>query len=251
MLDLSPNLRAAVLGAMLAGSGLGCEPNLPPAPVDTPPVVRTPKPVAEVEGEASRSLLQAYIGRDPVVANHRKVTDLLDPTRTGQAPVTWAEESEHWVLPYQAKRLVVALVIAAAHDRIESLDFILTPDARWGWPDPRMPGARPVFAGDGGERFFAAFRTVASRLPDTVEWSSKPVPPGLQMLHMTGAEPMWTYYAQGNDAILMKLVIHEGHARIAYVGLHETPLDGPPQLSEEYGPPPPLVPPLRPPPGQP
>jgi len=243
MLDNSRCGAALVLVSVL----FGCEPILPRTFPDVEPVERVRQPVFPQEGEVSRNLLQGYIDRDPDVADHRVVADPKVPGQNIRVPVTWAEESRSWKLPFQAKRVVAALVIAAAHDRLESLRFILTPDAQWGWPDPRRPGARSVFEGDDGERFFQALRMVASRLPDKVKWTSNPVPPGIQMLHLTGAEPMWTFYAEGYDGILMQLVIYEGAARIAYIGLYE-------ELPEErptivgYGAMPPLVPPLRPPP---
>ena len=78
----------------------------------------------------------------------------------------------------------------------------------------------------------------------------EPVPPGVQTLHQNGAEPMWTYYATGQDGILMQLVVYQGAARISYVGIYdEAPQGGPPEVNTEmYGPIPTLVPPLRPPP---
>ncbi len=226
---------------------LGCDPNLARPIPDAEPVVREAAPVEAAEEGVSRTLLQSYVERDPIVAGTR---DIPDPDRPGQRltlPVTWAEEAGTWRLPQQIKRVVVSLVIAAAHDRVENLRFILTPDAQWGWPDPRRPGARPVFADDGGEAFFAAFRTAASRLPSTVRWKSFPVPPGIQVLHATGAEPMWSYYAEGSDGIMMRLVSYDGAARIDYIGLfEELPEERP--IADAYGPPPPMFPPLRPPP---
>lgn len=238
MLDNSRRRGAWSLGCGLLAITLGCDPNLPPEPPDAKPVVRVPEPVAAVEGEASRNLLQAYIDRDPDVVKMRAL----------QGPLTWEDESHTWRLPFQSKRLTAALLIAAAHDRLDSLRFILTPDATWGWPDLRRPGARPVFAGDDGEAFFQAFRRAAMRLPHDASWRSFPVPPGIQMLHATGAEPMWTVYAEDQPTlIVMHLVLYRGEARIEYVGFFDELPQELPDASA-YGPLPPIVPPRRPPP---
>lgn len=248
MLDNSRRRGAWAAAAWALASTLGCEPNLPREPPIRPPRVRVPEPVPSVEGETSRNLLQAYVDRDPDVVKVRSAPAEGDPSRKVQIPVTWEDESHGWKLPFQSKRLTAALLIAAAHDRLDNLRFILTPDATWGWPDLRRPGARPVFAGDDGEAFFHAFRRAAQRLPDSAGWRSYPVPPGIQMLHATGAEPMWTVYAEDQPSlIVMHLVLWRGEARIDYVGFfEELPAEVPD--ASAYGPPPPLVPPRRPPP---
>lgn len=248
MLDNSRRRGAAAAGAWLLAITLGCDPNLPTEPASHPQAVRVPAPVPAVDGDQSRNLLQAYIDRDPEVVKVRSVPAEGDPTRKVQVPVTWEDESHTWRLPFQSKRLTAALVIAAAHDRLDSLRFILTPDATWGWPDLRRPGARPVFAGDDGEAFFQAFRAAAQRLPDSAGWRSFPVPPGIQMLHATGAEPMWTAYAEKSPSVIvMHLVLWRGEARIDYVGFFEELPEQYPDTSA-YGPLPPLVPPRLPPP---
>jgi hypothetical protein len=248
MLDNSRRRRAGSVGAGLLAITLGCDPTLPPEPPSTPTPVRVPAPVPPVDGDASRNLLQAYIDRDPDVVETRVVTAEGDPPRKLQVPVTWEDESRTWRLPFQSKRLSAALLIAAAHDRLDSLRFILTPDATWGWPDLRRPGSRPVFAGDDGEAFFQAFRAAAMRLPDSTGWRSFPVPPGIQVLHATGAEPMWVVYAENEPSlIVMHLVLWRGEARIDYVGFFEELPAQYPDTSA-YGPLPPLVPPRRPPP---
>ncbi|MEX1369060.1 MAG: hypothetical protein AB1Z98_38390 [Nannocystaceae bacterium] len=240
MLDLSSRCRAWVLALGLGPTALACDPSLPPEIPDPEPVVRVPAPVGEVEGDASRNLLQSYLERDPVLA-----TPSLSKSR--KVPLTWEQESRIWKLPYQSKRIVAALIIAVAHDRLENLRFLLTPDARWGWPDLRRPASRPVFDGDRGEAFFGALRSAASRLPGGAKWSSVVVPPGVEMLHMTGAEPMWVHYQHGRELIVIELVIYEGTVRIAYVGLFEQ-LPAEPPVVTGYGPPLRPVPMLRPPP---
>ena len=250
MLDNSRRRGFVALLAGLVAMTFGCEPNLQAEVPDLEPVTRTPQPVAVVEGEASRNLLQGYIERDPDIVKTIRVCPEGHPACRKEdeiaRSITWEEESHTWRLPYQAKRIVAAMIIAAAHDRLESLRFILTPDAQWGWPDPRRPGARPVFDGDDGAAFFRALRAVGQRLPEKTQWTSHPVPPGVQMLLSTGAEPMWTYYSESGDGILMRLVVYQGAARIDYVGLfEERPAERP--TADAYGPPPPIKTPLRPP----
>jgi hypothetical protein len=248
MLDNSRRRGAWAAGTWLVAITLGCDPNLPPEPPSRPPAMRVPEPVPAAEGDTSRNLLQAYIDRDPHVVKVISVPAEGDPTRSVRIPLTWEDESHTWRLPFQSKRLSAALLIAAAHDRLDSLRFILTPDATWGWPDLRRPGARPVFAGDDGEAFFQAFRAAAQRLPDDASWRSFPVPPGIQMLHATGAEPMWTAWAENQPTlIVMHLVLWRGEARIDYLGFFEELPEQLPDTSA-YGPLPPLAPPRRPPP---
>lgn len=249
MLDNSRRRGFGAIAFALVAITLGCEANLRPEVPDAQPAVRIPEPVGVVEGEASRNLLQGYADRDPDVAGSRwacpDARPLCKKKKRTEVPVTWEEESRSWKLPYQAKRIAAALMIATAHDRLESLRFIFTPEAQWGLPYAQRPGARPIFDGDEGEAFFRTLRKVGARLPEKTDWNSHPVPTGVLMLLSTGAEPMWTQFVEGPDEILMRLVVYKGAARIDYVGLYdELPKDRPP--ADAYGPPPPLVPPLRP-----
>jgi len=173
----------------------------PPA-LDEPPAqrpVRIPQPIAAAEPGAPGDLLQEYLRREPI-----------DP-----------READLWELPFQSKRLAVALLIIAGKDRIEDLDRVLTPDATWGLPEPRRFGARPIFGNDGGEAFFAAFRGAAARFPEKAQWQTPALPIGSQELVRSGAEPMWSFFTHGNDRILMRMVVQGGRARIDYVGLFE------------------------------
>lgn len=258
MLDNSPWLGRA-LGAGLWATTLGCDPNVPEVVPGAEPVERVPRPISPVVGEASRNLLQSYIERDPVVADTRRVCPEGRPAcrddETVTVPITWEQESHTWTLPYRAKRLVVGLMIAAGHDRLDSLRFLLTPDAQWGWPSTYRIGARPVFAGDDGEEFLRVLRAVAERLPERTKWVSQPAPPGVSVLLSTGAEPMWTYYVDGQNALLMHLVLYRGEARIDYVGMFETAPEEAAEMVKAYaqthGEPPPFAARLRPPPAPP
>ena len=127
-------------------------------------------------------------------------------------------ESEEWELPFQSKRLAVALMIAAAHDRPEDLAFVLTPDATWGFPDTRRFGQQSIRADDDGRAFLSILRSAARRFPAKTPWRTQPLRSGHQELVRTGAEPMWSYYDNGADRIYLREVLYQGRARIDYVG---------------------------------
>jgi hypothetical protein len=157
-----------------------------------------------------------------------------------------ASESERWRLPFQSQRIVAALLIAAARDDLTELRVALTPDAQWGGPGTWQLDARPVFADDDGHAFLLAFRKAAERFPAQVRWNTPPLPPAIQELVRSGAEPMWSMFANGNDLIVFREVLYADRARIDYVGFYP---DGPRQVPPAvlgYGPPPPIVPPLHP-----
>lgn len=194
----APRFAMLSLTALVLASG--CE-SIPPAPDDEAVrrPVRIPQPIAPADEGVSANLLQAYAARKPVEQR----------------------EADAWELPFQSKRLVVALLTIAAHDRLGDLDMVLTADATWGLPETRRFGARPIFGADGGEAFLAALRTAATRFPDKAKWQTQPLLPGPQDIIRAGAEPLWSFYSNGNDRIYFREVIHRGHARIDYVGLFE------------------------------
>ena len=199
---------------------LGCDPNLPIVTDEIPVESGDFRPVGPAEENESSSLLQTYADR----------------------PALEAAEADTWMLPYQSKRIGVALLIAAAHGRLSELKLVLTPDVKWGLPDRRMIEARPVFDGDGGRAFMHALRTAAQRFASDATWTSKPVQPAVEAMHTFGAEPMWTYWRQGRETLLLRLVVVQGRARIDYVGLWE----GEPQPDLDisaYGVAPPFTPP--------
>lgn len=204
----------------VALSTLGCDPNLPVVADEIPAVSRDFRPVGPAEENESSSLLQTYAGR----------------------PALDASEAESWVLPYQSKRIGVALLIAAAHGRLSELRLVLSSDATWGLPDRRRIGATPVFGDDDGRAFMHALRRAAQRFPSDATWTSKPVPPSVAAIQLSGAEPMWTFWKHGQDSIVLRIVMVSGHARIDYVGLWK---DEPqPEIDvTSYGRPPPFTPP--------
>ncbi|MBL4684216.1 MAG: hypothetical protein JKY37_06485 [Nannocystaceae bacterium] len=208
---------AACLATLVA-----CDPAVAPKPTIAAEAPRISHPIGPgVEGE-SRNLLQSYAARPPIPES----------------------ESGAWQLPFQSKRIAAAMLISAALDRPQDLAFILTPDATWGLPDRRRVGSRPIFDGDNGETFLAALRKTAQRFPGNATWTTQPVIVGLQESYRVGAEPMWNYWSQGDENLILSMVIVRGTARINYVGMW---LDGP-QLdidTSAWGAPPPLIPKAR------
>jgi len=210
--------------ALVACTALGCDwqPNLPDPPTPAaPPAMRVPDPIAPAGPSESADILQQYAAR----------------------PALDEREPRSWELPFQSKRVAVALLIVAAKDRLEDLDLVLTPDARWGFPDRRQFGARPVFGPDGGEEFLASLRTALHRVPSTASWKSSPMPPGVQEAVRTGSEPMWISFGEGTDSVLMREVMYDGAARIDYVGFFVEPPEGKIRVVGQRGIPPTMPPP--------
>jgi hypothetical protein len=188
------------------------------APAAPPRIARPVEPAAEGQ---SKDLLQQYVARERVEAS----------------------EAEKWELPFQGKRLVVALLIAVAKDEPRDLRHVLTPDARFGPVDTRRLGGRLVFTHDGGAEFMARFREAARRFPSTASWQNLIEVPGVQETVRTGAEPVWSYYENGNDRILFRSLVVQGRARIDYVGFSDDVPDVAPVLMGPERPP--LLPPYR------
>jgi hypothetical protein len=135
-----------------------------------------------------------------------------------------AAEIATWQLPFQAKRIAVALLTLAAKDDLAGLPAVFTRHARWGIPDRREFDARPIFA-DGGREFFDTFRDVASRFARKEAFFCPPVvPPAAQIYVRNGAEPMWCAYLSkdGLDVLAFKFVYENGSAKIDYIGLQPT-----------------------------
>lgn len=157
-------------------------------------------------------MLQHYLARDedPSVQTQFKIPSGEDLD----------QEAATWTLPFKSKRMVAALMSTVARDRLEDIHHILAPDARWGKPDPRMLGARPIFGRDDGEAFFTALRAAASRFAHPAKYvNATAFELGVQERLRTGAEPMWAYYDNGLDRILFRFRVVQGRARIDYVGL--------------------------------
>lgn len=135
--------------------------------------------------------------------------------------VATAAEIQTWQLPFQAKRIAVALLTLAAKDDLGGLPGVFTRHARWGIPDRREFDARPIFADDGRE-FLDVFRDVASRFARKEAFFCPPVvPPAAQVYVRNGAEPMWCAYLSkdGLDVLAFKFVYEGGSAKIDYIGM--------------------------------
>ncbi|WP_434421163.1 hypothetical protein [Nannocystis pusilla] len=192
----------------------------PPAPA---PAAARPLPAGTAEG-APESLLHEYEARE----------------------VASAAEIATWQLPFQAKRIAVALLTLAAKDDLAGLPAVFTRHARWGIPDRREFDARPIFA-DGGREFFDVFRDAASRFARKEAFFCPPVvPPAAQIYVRNGAEPMWCAYLSrdGLDVLAFKFVYENGSAKIDYIGL--LPTRAPGLLSVHRVPEPPTPPPMTP-----
>lgn len=131
-------------------------------------------------------------------------------------------EIHSWDLPAKAKRLVVELLISAAHDDTSRLSELMTTQSRWGVPDRREFDARPVFDGDAGRVFLDTLRAAASRFGRKENLNCPPImPPVAQTYVRNGSEPMWCFYGSndGLDILAFKLVLESGSARVDYVGM--------------------------------
>lgn len=198
----SPIARVA---ACLVLAAAGCEgPAHTPDPSRPAPVVHVPQPVAPAEDGVSADFMQVCAAREPF--------DHI--------------EADHWEMPFQSRRLAVALMIIVAQDRVDDLHRVLTPDATWGLPETRRFGARPIFGPDGPHAFVHALREAGHRLPAKPSWRTLPLTMGTQESVRSGAEPLWAFYENGPDRIYFRMVLRDDRARIDYVGLFE---DGPPQ----------------------
>ncbi|MFO7564188.1 MAG: hypothetical protein R6X02_16195 [Enhygromyxa sp.] len=132
------------------------------------------------------------------------------------------EELETWVLPFQAKTMVVELLIGAAKDDPERVLSLLTQNARWGLPDRREIRARPISTQDDplGLEFLAAFRKATSRFSKKASFTCTPLQPGWQVLAAAGAEPVWCLYTSADnlDIIGFRMIMEGGRQKTDYVG---------------------------------
>ena len=204
-----PRAPKSCLGlAIIAGLAIGCDTphHVGKVPRESPvqqeraaaPQPR-PLPPGTAEG-VPEHLLHEYVDREPATE----------------------DEMRSWELPFQAKRIAVALLILAARDTTNGLPNIFTRQARWGLPDRREYDARPIIGNDGGREFFDTFREVASRFNRKESFFCPPIlPPVAQLYVRNGAEPMWCAYLSKDslDILAFKFVYEDGGAKIDYVGM--------------------------------
>jgi hypothetical protein len=199
--------RLGIACTALLSLALGCGERYPPMPEKwaTPPV-RTHQPAAELppgtdEGAgADGSLLASYAKR------------------------TYRDDAElaTWQLPFQAKTMVVELLIAAAKDDPKQMAKLLSSNARWGAPDRRELRARQIITKSDplGLEFLAALRKAASRFGAKASFSCTPMQPGWQMFASSGAEPVWCFYNSTDkfDMIGIRLIVEGDRVKTDYVG---------------------------------
>lgn len=216
--------------ALLTLSLAACHERYPPLPevwVAAPVPSHKPSsvlPPATDEGAtAEGSLLESYAKRTP-----RK-----------------AEELEGWQLPFQAKTMIVELLIAAGKDDAQQVRSLLSMNARWGLPDRRELRARPIVTDQDplGLEFLEAFRKATSRFSKKATFTCTPLQPGWQMFASSGAEPVWCSYNSDDnlDIIGFRLIMENGQLKTDYVGFfRERQAEG--MRAVGLGDPPPLTP---------
>lgn len=194
---------------------------------------------------------------DPSIAAHPASSTLPEASHEGAGPegsllASYAdrnpravEELAAWQLPFQAKTLIVELLIAAAKDDAERMNLLLADNARWGLPDRRELRARPIISANDphGAEFLAAFRNATSRFGKAASFTCAPLQPGWQMYAATGAEPVWcSYTSEDNlDILGFRLIVIGGRVQADYIGLFPERLDQPMRVTDA-GDPPPLTP---------
>ena len=170
----------------------------------------------------------------PPVATHQSATELPPGTDEGAGPdgsllASYAKRSYRedaelatWQLPFQAKTMVVELLIAAAKDDPKQMAKLLSSEARWGAPDRRELRARQIVTKEDplGVEFLEAFRKASSRFGAKASFSCTPMQPGWQMFASSGAEPVWCFYNSNDkfDMIGVRLIVEGGQVKTDYVG---------------------------------
>ncbi len=134
-------------------------------------------------------------------------------------------------LPRRAETLLEAVLARAGRGDLEGFSTLLTTDARWGLPDRRQVGGRPI-AGPlsddpSGRATLEAVAAAAARLP-----AAAPICPELEPRRhgalTRGELPMWCYWRSedGLDVLAVALRGRSGpgwaDARVEYIGLFPT-----------------------------
>jgi hypothetical protein len=183
-------------------------------------------------GERYPPLPEVWV--DPPIATHHKSETLPPGTDEGAGPdgsllegyadrtPREAKEIATWQLPFQAKTMVVELLIAAAKDDPNQMLTLLSSNARFGLPDRRELRARPISSKKDplGLEFLAAFRSATSRFSKKASFTCTPLQPGWQNLAASGAEPVWCSYTSSDnlDILGFRFVVEGGRVKTDYVG---------------------------------
>lgn len=194
---------------------------------------------------------------DPTIAPYQPNPTLPPATHEGAGPDgsllgSYADRTPRavaelatWQLPFQAKTLVVEMLIAAVKDDADRMRLLVADNARWGLPDRRELRARPIYSAEDphGAEFLGAFREASSRFGSKASFACTPLQPGWQMFASSGAEPVWCTYTStdGLDIIGFRLIVVRGRVQADYVGLFSERL-GQPMHVVGAGAPPPLTP---------
>jgi hypothetical protein len=147
-------------------------------------------------------------------------------------------------LPTLAKKIIVALLSAAARNDLATLRGLLGLNASFGLPDRREFDAWPVDNFGSIETFAANLDLVAGRFDAEASFSC----PALRPQHIDavtrGALPMWCFYqsADGLDLIVFRLRTTDGRGQVEYVGMFETQPTEQIKLGPSEPPPPPMTP---------
>lgn len=191
----------------------------------------------------------------PPVATHESSAELPPGTDDGAgkdgsllasyAKRTYRDDDElaTWQLPFQAKTMVVELLIAAAKDDPKHMAKLLTDRARWGAPDRRELRAREIITKEDplGLEFLAAFRKAASRFSAKASFSCTPMQPGWQMFAASGAEPVWCFYNSQDkfDMIGIRLIVEKDQVKLDYIGFFPERVNYAIRMPDVGDPPPP------------
>lgn len=149
-------------------------------------------------------------------------------------------------LPDDAPVFVEAVLDRAAADDLAGLLGLLTPEARWGLPDRRQLGGRPIGSTlEQARPSFVALRRAAARMTDATSTCPEP-DRRLRAALDRGEHPQWCFWvsADGLDVLALGLRSVDGHARLEYLGVFpERPSE--PVTTVGEPPPPPLRPPVE------
>lgn len=209
-------IRTSIVGLGL-GLGFAC--------ASTPASLAEPPPTQPVLG-AMATAPQPKPDLAPRWARPEPPTGVLAESlssRYGARDDLRLEDLDERELPTLAKKLVVALLSAAAREDIATVRGLLAPNASFGLPDRREYDAWPLDDTASLETFTANLDLVAQRFDAEAAFSC----PALQREHIDavtrGAQPMWCFFtsADGLDLLTFRLRTIDGRGQVEYVGMFE------------------------------